>query len=220
LRDLRTPETDVCGLTLKGGKEGRPMGEDQLVKGMEVHDVEGRHIGKVVRYEETLGYFETEGAFAGPRYIPFWAIDHFNPKGVFLNIERSVVTDVYQHMPEVTPDLTAQGKLAGTAQIQSGQTGKMVPLDADGVRKVRERIHEGVQVLDAEDESVGEVEAYDGASGYMHIERNGLLDRELYVPVTSVSYLDDEGIHLSDDRKTILARYNRVPDVARPFFGR
>ena len=196
------------------------MGDDRLVEGVAVHDVEGKHIGKVVRYEPTLGYFETEGAFAGPRYIPCWAIDHFGPKGVYLNVERSVVTDVYQHMPGVTPDLTPEGKLAGTAKIQSGRTGKMVPLDASGLRKVRERIHEGVHVLDAKDESVGEVDAYDQDSGYMHIAENGLLDRELFVPVTSVSYLDDEGIHLSDYKQTILGRYNRVPEVARPFFMR
>ena len=196
------------------------MGDDRLVEGMEVHDVEGKHVGKVMRYQENLGYFETEGLFSGARYIPFWAIDHFGPKGVYLNVERSVVTDVYNHLPEVTPDLTAEGKLAGTGKIQSGRTGKMVPLDADGVREVRERIHPGVDVLDAEDESVGRVEDYDRISGYMRIEKNDLQASDLFVPVTSVSYLDDEGIHLSEYKQTIMTRFNRLPEVARPFFGR
>jgi hypothetical protein len=195
------------------------MDADQLAEGMEVHDVEGKHIGKLVRYEQALGYFETEGAFAGPRYIPCWAIDHFGPKGVYLNVARSVVSDVYHHLPEVTPDLTPEGKLTGTAKIQSGWTGKMVPLDADGVRRVRERIQEGAQVVDAEGKSVGEVEDYDRASGYMRIAEDSPLDRDLFVPLTSISYLDDEGIHLADSKQTIVGRFNRVPEVARPFFG-
>jgi hypothetical protein len=195
--------------------------DEQLVEGMKVHDVEGKHIGKVVRYEKTFGYFETLGTFSGPRYIPYWAIDHFGPEGVYLNVERSVVTDVYRHLPEVTPDVTPEGKLAGTGEIQSGLTGKMVPLDAWGVRAVRERVHTGIEVLDADDESVGRVGAYDPGSGYMRIEKEDVQpdDSDLFVPVTAVSFLDDAGIHLSEYKKTIASRFNRVPDVARSFFG-
>jgi hypothetical protein len=195
------------------------MDDDQLVEGMEVHDVEGKHIGKLVRYEQALGYFETQGAFAGPRYIPCWAIDHFGPKGLYLNVPRSVVSDVYHHLPEVTLDLTPEGTLAGTAEVQSGRTGKMVPLDANGVRRVRERIAEGAQVVDAEGKSVGAVEDYDRTSGYMRVAEESLLDRDLFVPVTSISYLDDDGIHLADGKQTIIDRFDHVPEVARPFFG-
>lgn len=199
--------------------ETSARGEDQLRDGMEVHDVEGKPIGKVMRFQKKLGYFEAVGLFSDPRYVPFWAIDHFGPKGVYLNVTRSVVTEVYRHLPEVTPDLTSGGRLTGTAKIQSGRTGKMVPLDASGLREVRERIHPGVEVRDVDDESVGRVEAYDQRSGYMRIEKNGLLARDIFLPVTSVSYLDDEGIHLADSRETLLGRFDRVPEVARPFFG-
>ena len=193
--------------------------DDRLVEGMGVHAVEGKHIGKVMKYDEALGYFETAVMLSAPRYIPFWAIDHFGPNGVYLNVERSVVTDVYSHMPTVTPDLTAEGKLAGSGEIQSGWTGKMVPLDAQGVREVRELIHAGAQVVDAEEKSIGRVEAYDRSSGYMRIEKNDLQASDLFVPVTSISYLDDTGIHLSDYKRTIAGRFNRVPEVARSFFG-
>ena len=197
------------------------MSEDQdaeLIEGLKVHDNEGKHIGKVVKYDRALGYFETQGLFSGPRYIPFWAIDHFGPEGVYLNVERSVVSEVYRRMPEVTPVLTPEGTLAGGVEIQSGSTGKMVPLDAQGVREVRERVHTGTDVLDAEDVEVGTVEAYDASSGYMRIQTDDYETDDLFVPVTAVSYLDDEGIHLSEDRGTIGSRFSRVPEVARAFF--
>jgi hypothetical protein len=194
------------------------MGERELLEGTEVHDVEGKRIGKVMRTEKDLGYFETSGIFSGPRYIPFWAIDHFGPSGVFLNVTRTVVSDVYDRLPEVTPDISPTGRFTGNGHVQSGRTGKMVPLDADGLREVREHIHPGVKVFDADDESVGWIESYDKASGYMRVEQTQLLEGDLFLPATSVSFLDQDGIHLTDTRDTLMSRFKQVPEVARPFF--
>jgi hypothetical protein len=196
------------------------MGDNQILDGMDVYDVEGGKIGQVTRYNKNLGYFETLGSFTGPRFIPFWAIERVGPSGCYLNVTRSVVAEVYDHMPAVTPDITPEGKLAGTGKVQSGKTGKMVPLDADGLREVKELIHEGTPVLDSDRKKLGRVEAYDGDSGYMRIEKEGLTVKDVFLPVTSVSYLDDEGIHLSEDKDTIMTRFNRVPEVAASFFGR
>ena len=198
------------------------MGEvsDQVREGMDVYDVEAVKVGRVVRFDEALGYFETLGLFSGPRYIPFWAIESFGEDRVRLNVTKSVVTEVYNHMPAVTPTLTPEGKLAGTGTIQSGNTGRTVPLDADAIREIRERIHPGTAVLDAADEKVGTIQAYDRDSGYMRIEKEGLTEKEIFLPVTSVSFLDDEGIHLSVARETIMTRFVRVPDVARAYFAR
>ena len=80
------------------------MGNDQILDGMDVYDVDGAKIGKVVRYNKNLGYFETLGTFSGSRYIPFWAIEKIGPSGTYLNVTRAVVSDVYDHMPAVTPD--------------------------------------------------------------------------------------------------------------------
>jgi hypothetical protein len=192
--------------------------DDQILDGMDVYDVEDRKIGQVIRYEKNLGYFETEGTFSGPRYIPFWALDHIGPTGAHLNVTKSVVSEVYSRMPAVTPDVTPEGRLAGSGKVQSGITGKMVPLDADGLRIVKEQIHAGTQVLDADDENLGTVEAYDSGSGYMRIEKDGLVLENIFLPVTSVSFLDDEGIHLAESRDTIMHRFCRVPEVARSYF--
>jgi hypothetical protein len=191
---------------------------DQLSEGMDVIDVEEKHVGNVVGYNNALGYFETRGTFSGPRYIPFWAIESFGPERVHLNVARSVVSEVYRHMPSVTPELSREGKLTGGGTVQSGITGRAVPLDADALRVVRERIRIGTSVIDADDKEVGTIEAYDSDSGYMRIEKDGLAPKEIFLPVTSVAFLDDQGIHLSDARDTIINRFVRVPGVARAFF--
>jgi hypothetical protein len=191
---------------------------DQLREGMDVYDVEAVKVGRVLRFDEALGYFETLGLFSGPRYIPFWAIESFGKDRVRLNVTKATVTEVYNHMPAVTPTLTKEGKLTGTGTVQSGNTGRTVPLDADAIREIRERIHPGTAVLDAEDEKLGRIEAYDPESGYMRIEKEGPIAKEVFLPVTSVAFVDDEGIHLSLAKETILMRFVRVPDVARAYF--
>jgi hypothetical protein len=191
---------------------------DQLYEGMDVLDVEGAHVGEVVQSNGSMGYFETQGMFTAPRYIPFWAIESFGPDRVRLNVTRSVVTEVYRHIPSVTPELDREGKLTGAATVQSGITGRTVPLDADALREVRERIHVGTPVLDADDKDIGRIQAYDTESGYMRVEKDALAPKEIFLPVTAVSFLDDEGIHLSEGRDTLLNRFVQVPGIAREFF--
>ena len=61
--------------------------QQQFLAGMSVYDSDDHKVGKVTRYDETLGYFETEGTFSGTRYIPFSAIEPIGPtgtKGVFV----------------------------------------------------------------------------------------------------------------------------------------
>jgi hypothetical protein len=140
------------------------------------------------------------------------------PSGCYLNVTKSIVSDVYDHLPAVTPDITAGGRLSGTAKVRSGKTGQMVPLDGDGLRIMREQIHVGTAVLDSNQRTLGTVEAYDDTSGYMRIEKEGFTVKDVFLPVTSVSYLDDAGIHLSEDKDTIMHRSNRVPEVAASFF--
>jgi hypothetical protein len=193
---------------------------DQLFEGMDVYDVDGEKVGKVVRYEERLGYFETEGTFSGPRYIPFWAIEKVGPSGTYLNVPKDVVSHVYRHMPAVKPELTPEGKLAGTGTVQSGWTGQMVPLDADGLKLVKERIHIGASVFDSDHKDLGAIQDYDPKSGYMRIEKAAFTVKDVFLPVTSIAYLDDEGVHLSELKDTIMNRFSRVPQVAREFFAR
>jgi hypothetical protein len=130
-----------------------------------------------------------------------------------------VVSEVYSRTPAVEPDLTAEGRLAGSGRVQSGISGKMVPLDADGLKLVKEQIQEGTTVLDADGRVLGSIDDYDGDSGYMRIEKEGLTEKEIFLPVTSVSFVDDEGIHLSETKDTIKTRFTRIPEIAREHFS-
>jgi hypothetical protein len=195
--------------------------DTQFFSGMEVIDLEGAKVGKLVRYDERLGYLETEGTFSGPRYIPFLAIESLAPDRIRLNVTRDVVTAVYGRMPEVTPELSASGKLTGGATIESGyDPAHHVPLDAEQIQTIKDRIREGVAVFDELDQKLGTVEAYDPATGYMRLRHGALAPKEIFLPVTTVSFLDDDGIHLSMPKDEIAIRYIVVPEVAKDFFAR
>lgn len=191
---------------------------DEVREGTEVFDVDGTKVGRVVQFDKALGYFETLGMFEGSRYVPFWAIERIDSSGIHLNVMKSVVSHVYNHMPGVRPELTADGKLIdGT--VASGYTGRAVPLDAEALRLAREEIYIGATVLDADNKNLGALQDYDGDSGYMRIEKDGFTVKDIFLPVTSISFLDDQGIHLSEAKDLLWTRYCRMPEVARGFYG-
>jgi hypothetical protein len=186
---------------------------------MDVYDIDGLKVGKVVKYDTTLGYVETLGTFSGPRFIPFFAIESIGPAGANLNVTKEVVSDIYHNLPVVKPDITPGGRLTGGGTVASGHSGRTVPLDAEGLRVVHEKIHSGTTVLDADDKFLGTIQAYDGSTGYMRIEKDGLTVKNIFLPVTSVSFLDEDGIHLYEAKDTIMNRYSRVPEIAREFYA-
>jgi hypothetical protein len=191
----------------------------QLYDGMNVYDSEERQIGRVLRHDEALGYFEVEGASSGPRYIPFSAIERVDSIGAHLNVPKDVVLKTYRRMPRVTPEIE-EGKLTGRGTAESGGHGGRVPLDAEEISVLRDRIHVGTDVFDYDDRKVGSVQAYDPETGYMRIEEGRRAPRNIYLPVTSVSYLDDRGIHLWVAKAEIGRRFTLVPEVARDHFAR
>jgi hypothetical protein len=191
---------------------------EQFFDGLEVFDWDGVKLGKVVRYDRKLGYFQTEGALEGPRYIPFSAVERVGPAGAFLNVSKGTVKDLYQHMPKVKPDV-AGGKLTGGGSVPSGYTGRPVPLDAEGIKLVREKVKTGSKVFDAEGKSLGTVQLYDKETGYMRIEKGAIVPKDIFLPVTAIAYVDDTGIHLSEAKSSIMDHFVRLPEVAQSFFA-
>lgn len=161
-------------------------GNVQFFAGMEIVDVGGAKIGSLIRYDERLGYLETQGAFPGPRYIPFHAIESVKPAAVRLNVTRDVVSATYRRMP-----------------------------DPRQLRELRDGISEGTPVLDQLDQNVGTVEAYDRDTGYMRIDDGLVAPAPLFLPATAIGFVDDRGIHLNVDKDAIVVQFTRVPEVAR-----
>jgi hypothetical protein len=192
---------------------------NQILDGMDVYDTDGYRIGKVVRYDRALGYFESKGTFSGPRYIPFWALERIGPTGAYLNVTGDVVSNVYKQMPSVTPSLTGKGQLTGGGTVESGYDGRRVPLDAAAIAAVREKVHKGAPVFDTDGKKLGTIQAYDASTGYMRIEKGGLSNKDVFLPVTSVAFLNDKGIHLWETKDAIAGRFSRVPEIARDFFA-
>jgi hypothetical protein len=159
-----------------------------------------------------------ESASSGPRYIPFSAIERVDSIGVHLNVPKDVVLNTYRRMPRVTPEIE-EGRLTGQATAQSGSHGARVPLDAEELSLLRTNIHIGTNVFDYDDRKVGRVQAYDPETGYMRVEKGRMAPRNIYLPVTAVSYLDDRGIHLWMAEAEIGRRFSTVPDVARDHFA-
>lgn len=193
--------------------------EDQIFDGMQIYDWDGVRLGMVSRYDTKLGYFETIGPFTGPRYIPFSAVERVGPSGAFLNVPGDIVRDLYKHIPRVKPELDREGKLTGGARVASGYTGRPVPLDAEGVQRVREMVKIGSKVFDVDGKKVGVIQMYDANTGYMRIEKGHLFPQDLFLPVTAISFLDERGIHLSESNDNIMNHFGRVPDVAKEFFA-
>ena len=193
----------------------------QFFEGMEVVDADGRKVGKLVRYEPRLGYFETEGAFSGARYIPVYAIESLTADAINLNVSKDVVSSIYKRMPAVTPDVSSSGRLTGGATVESGNAGGgRVPLDAEQMLLLRERIHEGTTVFDASDKPVGTVDGYDRDTGYIRLEEGMLALKPVFLPATTVAFLDERGIHLSITKDAIANRYTRVPQVVNASLAR
>lgn len=194
-------------------------GEARFFAGMEVIDVEGTKVGELIRYDERLGYLETQGAFTRPRYIPFHAIESVTPAAIHLNVSKDVVSIVYKRMPEITPDIKG-GKLTGGATIDSGRDfSRRIPLDAQELSELRDRIAEGTPVLDEMDEMVGTVEAYDRSTGYMRVDKGVLAPKPLFLPATAIGFVDDRGIHLNVAKDEMIVQFTRVPDIAREVLG-
>ena len=92
--------------------------------------------------------------------------------------------------------------------------------DAEELRTLRDQIHEHTIVFDEFDERVGTGEAYDPKTGYLRLDVGRLAPKPVFLPATAVSYLDDQGIHLSVGKDSMASLYTVIPDVAKEFFAR
>jgi hypothetical protein len=115
----------------------------------------------------------------------------------------------------------AEGKLTGGATVESGfDRTRRLPLDAEELSRLRDKIHEHTIVFDEFEERVGTVEAYDPKTGYMRLDVGRLAPKPVFLPATAVSYLDDLGLHLSVGKDAMASLYTVIPDVAKESLAR
>jgi hypothetical protein len=85
----------------------------QLTYNMAVYDLDGHEIGKIIKCDLRLGYFETEKGqwFPDDSYIPFSAIDHIDTSGVHLSVGKHYVKDTYGAPPIVEDNVKVEEPL-------------------------------------------------------------------------------------------------------------
>jgi hypothetical protein len=191
---------------------------DQIFDGMEVFDIDGLGVGRVTAYDARLGYFKCVGGFSDPRYVPFLAVERIEPTRAWLNVSKDIVAAVYKRSPEIAPSCDDRGRLTGGATTVSGWDRKRIPLDARELESVRAAIHEGTPVFDVAGKKLGDIAAYDRDTGYVRIHSGTFVTKEVFLPATTISFVDDEGIHLAEDKDTLLHRYTTIPAIAAGHF--
>jgi hypothetical protein len=171
----------------------------EVANGMAVYDANGAKIGTVQQYDLTNGWFQTEKGFFFPRdcYIPFSAINRIGPTGIYLNVTKEYVRDTYSQPPFVNVDVVAgPAGAAAVGTVASGYDGSRVIVDGATISAVIERLDNGLKVYDANGEKVGRVYQYVPGSDWIVVEKGVFYSKDLYIPVTAVAYLDNDGVHL------------------------
>jgi len=171
----------------------------QVAKGLAVYDSDGDRIGTVQQYDLTRGWFQTEkgGLFPKDRYIPFSAIAYIDGSGAHLAVSRDYVKEMYDRPPMVDVDVVAgPAGAAAVGTVASGYDAGRVVVDSATISQAVERMKQGPKVYDANGEHIGGVNRYDPSTGWMVVEKGKLFPKDLFIPVTTVEYLDGDGVHL------------------------
>src|SRR5579864_4593111 len=76
--------------------------------------------------------------------------------------------------------LRAAERVQGVVSTFDEGMNTVVPLDAAGVSAVRENIQQGTPVFDSDEKELGTVQAYDGSTGYMRIEKGVFFTKDTF----------------------------------------
>jgi hypothetical protein len=171
----------------------------EVANGMAVYDATGAKIGTVQQYDLTNGWFQTEKGFFFPRdcYVPFSAINRIGPTGIYLNVTKEYVKDTYNKPPLVDVDVVAgPAGAAAVGTVSSGYDGSRVVVDGTTISAVIGRLDNGLKVYDSTGDQVGRLYQYVPSSDWIVVEKGVFSSKDLFIPVTAVAYLDNDGAHL------------------------
>jgi hypothetical protein len=180
---------------------------ERLDNGLKVYDSNGDKVGRVYQYVPGSDWIVVEkGAFStNDLYVPVTAIDYLDGDGVHLRVTKEVLKDAFVVRPSnVTIDMaTGPAGSVVVDTVASDDDGSRVIVDGTTISVAIERLGQGPKVYDLNGKEIGRVYQYDPASGWMVVEKGKLFPKDLYVPVTAVEYLDDDGIHLRVTREVL-----------------
>jgi hypothetical protein len=185
-----------------------------LTNDLKIYDSNGEKVGRVYQYVAGSDWIVVQkGVFASDLYVPVTAVNYLDGEGVHLRVSKDVLQDAFV-VPPVTVTAGVAGDHAGSRLVVTNTT----------LSLAMERMQRGPMVHDADGKEVGRVYEYDPAGGWIVVEKGMLFHKDLFIPVTAVLYLDDDGVHLrmSGDvlKDAFVVKPANVPFVATVETGR
>jgi hypothetical protein len=189
------------GESVMANKQGMIL-EDvarQMATDLEVYDVDGHKVGRVVQYDTAAGWMRVEHGMFNEKdiYIPFNIITNIDRREAYVAAPMAVLQRDYSSPParttvaETADDLGVVETIAVTAE-PSGYDGAPVVVERTRVDDFRRKITPHMHVYAATGEEIGRVKHYDPVSGWMLVEKGVFTQRDLYVPVTVVDAVDPD----------------------------
>ncbi len=171
----------------------------RLENGLKVYDSNSAKVGRVYQYTPGSDWIVVEkGVFSSDLYVPVTAIDYLDGDGVHLRVTKDVLKDAFVVRPaDLTVDVVAGPSGAVAVEtVSSGYDGSRLVVDSTTINLAIQRLGKGPKVYDSTGKEVGRVYQYDPAGGWIEVEKGKLFPRDLFIPVTAVDYLDNDGVHL------------------------
>jgi hypothetical protein len=131
-------------------------------------------------------------------YVPVTAIDYLDGDGVYLRVTKDVLKTAFVVKP-ATVNVDMVSGPAGTVAVSTvpdGPTGERILVDSTTLSLAVERMGRGPKVYDLDGKDIGRVYQFDPVSGWIEVEKGVLFPKDLFIPVTAVEYLDNDGVHL------------------------
>ncbi|MDB5077326.1 MAG: hypothetical protein JWO42_3505 [Chloroflexi bacterium] len=173
---------------------------DRLANGLKVYDSNGETVGRVYQYVPGSNWIAVEkGAFSpNDLFIPVTAVEYVDYDGAHLRVSKDVLQNAFVVKPIMVDAavVTGPGGAVAVDTASSGIDAGRLLVDSTTINLAITHLGKGPKVYDSVGEMVGRVYRYDPAGGWIDVEKGEISPKDLFVPVSTVEYLDKDGAHL------------------------
>ncbi|MDB5056803.1 MAG: hypothetical protein JWO59_275, partial [Chloroflexi bacterium] len=173
---------------------------DRLANGLKVYDSNGETVGRVYQYVPGSNWIAVEkGAFSpNDLFIPVTAVEYVDYDGAHLRVSKDVLQNAFVVKPIMVDAavVTGPGDVVAVDTASSGIDAGRLLVDSTTINLAIAHLGKGPKVYDSVGEMVGRVYRYDPAGGWIDVEKGEISPKDLFVPVSTVEYLDKDGAHL------------------------